>query len=110
MNAKPLPESRGKYILVAFFLGYAIILLLLPHIPLPGRREQHMFGGNFVGTNPHMAPNGRQIVYASPRTGGGDIYVVGTNGSGPKRLTSSPEYEGEPSYSPDGSKIVYLRE
>ena len=36
-----------------------------------------------------------------------DIYVVGANGGLPQRLTTSPGVDTDPSFSPDGSKIVF---
>ena len=36
-----------------------------------------------------------------------DIYVVGANGGLPQRLTTSPGIDTDPSFSPDGSKIVF---
>ena len=34
-------------------------------------------------------------------------YVVGANGGYPQRLTTSPGIDTDPSFSPDGSKIVF---
>lgn len=36
-----------------------------------------------------------------------DIFSAGRAGGGPRRLTSSPGYDAEGSYSPDGSRIVF---
>jgi TolB protein len=36
-----------------------------------------------------------------------DIYVVAANGGAPQRLTASPAVDTDPSFSPDGSKIVF---
>src|SRR4029079_8905421 len=35
-----------------------------------------------------------------------DIYVVGSGGGAPQRLTTSPGVDTDPSFSPDGSRIV----
>lgn len=63
-----------------------------------------------MGSNPRISPDGLRIIFSSPRTGHGDIYVMNIDGSKQRRLTSMPDYEGEASYSPDGSKICYVRE
>lgn len=39
-----------------------------------------------------------------------DVYVVQPDGSGLRRLTSSPASEFDPSWSPDGRKLAYRRE
>lgn len=36
-----------------------------------------------------------------------DLYVVNVNGTGMKRLTDTPGYDAEGSYSPDGKQIVF---
>jgi Tol biopolymer transport system component len=40
--------------------------------------------------------------------GNGNIYVVNADGTGLKQLTDAPGWEQHPSWSPDGSKIVYV--
>jgi tricorn protease len=40
---------------------------------------------------------------------GGDLWVVGRNGGQARRLTSTPEVENEPHFSPDGSLIAFTR-
>ena len=37
----------------------------------------------------------------------GDIYIANIDGSGMRRLTSSPELDDEPAWSPDGTRIAY---
>ena len=39
--------------------------------------------------------------------GNTDVYVVNADGSAPQRLTSTPGIDTAPSFSPDGSKIVF---
>jgi dipeptidyl aminopeptidase/acylaminoacyl peptidase len=41
------------------------------------------------------------------RIGDGDIYVIAANGTGEQRLTAHPADDGDPSWSPDGAKIVF---
>jgi Tol biopolymer transport system component len=51
-----------------------------------------------------MSPDAKKIVFGSTRYGIGDICVIDSDGSNWFRLTHTPEYEGEPSYSPDVKK------
>ena len=48
------------------------------------------------------------LVFSSNREGSYDLYVLSLKGGEPRRLTSEPSYEGEPAWSPDGSRIVYV--
>jgi hypothetical protein len=47
------------------------------------------------------------ILFASSRTGNGDIYVVTPNGSGPTQLSSGPAIDAEPAWSPNHTKIAF---
>ena len=49
-----------------------------------------------------------KIAFASNRGGDFDIYVMGTDGTGPIQLTSSPAIEESPAWSPDGSRIAFI--
>jgi len=48
-----------------------------------------------------------KIVFASDRAGNWDIWIMNADGSDPKALTSSPEPEVDPRFSPDGKKILF---
>ncbi len=37
------------------------------------------------------------------------LYVIGTDGSGLRRLTNGPADDAMPSWSPDGTRIVFVR-
>ena len=39
----------------------------------------------------------------------GDIYIMNADGSGVKRLTDTPGYDGGPFFSPDGQRIIWRR-
>ena len=52
--------------------------------------------------------NGK-IAFSAFRNGNMDVYTVNPDGSGQTRLTSDPEWEYDPAWSPDGSKIAYTR-
>jgi nucleoid-associated protein YgaU len=73
-------------------------------------------GSNMIGpvvqdaqaAHPDWSPTSDQIVYQSPKSGSWDLYVVNTDGSGLRQLTSDPGIEGLPSWSPDGRWIAYL--
>ena len=73
------------------------------------------------------SPNGREIVFASNRHAYGasagaepqplphdpsasiDLYLMDASGRNVQRLTEAPGYDGDPSFSPDGERIVWRR-
>lgn len=67
--------------------------------------------GIYAGSRPRppapfgIAANGL-VVYAAA----GDIYLADPNGWGSRRLTDSTDRDGRPSFSPDGTRIAFLRE
>ena len=75
-----------------------------------GRGFRFANGGNYIGSNPSISPDGAKIVFGSPRYNRGDICVINIDGSNWQRLTNTPDYEAEPRFSPDGSKIVFISE
>lgn len=56
---------------------------------------------------PAVSPDGRKIAFASRRNGYWDIYLLDVELGSVDRLTDTPEYDGAPSWSPDGQWIVY---
>ena len=66
--------------------------------------------------DPVWSPDGKRIVFTSGRDGNLEIYAMNADGSGQTRLTNTggavpnPTFEsvdGNPSWSPDGKKIVF---
>jgi Tol biopolymer transport system component len=53
--------------------------------------------------------NGK-IAFISTRDGNYEIYVMNPDGSEQTRLTNNPTIDQEPDWSPDGTKIVFVRE
>lgn len=58
---------------------------------------------------PDWSPRSSRIAFrfVSATTENSDIWIVKPDGSGLIRITDDPGWEGEPSWSPDGTRIVY---
>lgn len=66
---------------------------------------------NFAGVTSYglaWSPNGDRIAFVSTGTGDDDIYTIDTQGDDLVQLTAnSGEWDRHPSWSPDGSKLVF---
>ena len=49
-----------------------------------------------------------RIAFASDRDGNWEIYVMDVNGGNPRNLTNDPSDDRDPSWSPDGKRIVFF--
>jgi serine/threonine protein kinase len=64
--------------------------------------------GSRLWSNPDPSPDGKSLVFYSGVQPEGDLYVVRTDGTGLRQLTSGPEpIERMPRWSPDGQWIAF---
>lgn len=99
-----------------------------PHRTLSGHNLQNLTKAKGYDAEGSISPDGKQIVFASNREVYErelspsekeifnrdpsyflDIYIMNADGSGLRRLTTSPGYDGGPFFSPDGQRIVWRR-
>jgi len=57
--------------------------------------------------NGQWSPDGKRILFVSDRDGNYNLYVIGADGTGLKRLTSHRAADYNPCWSPDGSMIAF---
>lgn len=65
---------------------------------------------NFRGSNsaPAWSPDGRQLVLSLSRDGGTQLFSMGRDGSGLKRLTQSSAIDTEAAFAPDGRSVYFV--
>jgi eukaryotic-like serine/threonine-protein kinase len=60
---------------------------------------------------PHISPDGRQVIFASAATGNYDIYLLRVGGARAINLTAdSPAHDQQAVFSPDGERILFRSE
>lgn len=59
--------------------------------------------------DPAWSPDGRQVAFASDRSGRYEVYVTPAAGGPARRLTSETGGATQPAWSPDGKKIAFVR-
>src|SRR5215204_5868761 len=76
-------------------------------------------GAGYADTEASFAPSGDRVIFSRcqlvdeecrlGRGGDGDIYSIRLDGSGPRRLTSGPANDLNPTFSPTGKLIAFER-
>lgn len=89
----------GIPIVVALLFGATSVL----HGCMNGHSRPNGHGDITFG----ISPSGRQIVFNGIGDGGRDLYLLDLKNSQVTQLIKSPDYEGSPSFSPDGKFIIY---
>ena len=103
-------KNRSQKIRIPSVIVFIMVLCLSCELSKINRGWRVKHGGAYIGSDPAISPNGSTVVFGSPNTGLGDIYTMRLDGSNRKRLTDNPAYDGEPRFSPDGKKIVFVSE
>jgi TolB protein len=63
--------------------------------------------GEWDDISPAPSPDGEKIAFASNRGGFWDLYLLDVSSGDITQLTDTPEYEGAPTWSPDGSFLAF---
>jgi hypothetical protein len=61
----------------------------------------------FANIQPALSPDRTRIAFSSNRDGSFDLYLMDADGGDLRRLTTEPGSEGEPAWTPDGSRLIY---
>ena len=62
-----------------------------------------------ITTPSELEPGQSRIAFGSDRDGNDEIYVIDADGSNLKRITNNPEDDYNPTWSPDGTRIAFVR-
>ena len=83
-----------------------------PRDPIIGKQVRQITNDAGYDTDPVYSPDGSTLVYASDRSGEGnlDIWAQPAEGGNPRRLTGDPADDREPAFSPDGETIAFRSE
>jgi TolB protein len=79
------------------------------------RQKPHQLTASSGDDTPSFSANGRFVAFAgnyetgTPLPPGRHIYVVNVDGTGLRQLTNGPDFDENPSFSPDGKKVVFDR-
>jgi TolB protein len=64
---------------------------------------------NFRGSNsaPAWAPDGKRLAVTLTKEGGSQIFLINPDGSGVKRILTSPSIDTEANFTPDGRSLLF---
>ncbi|HEU4954201.1 MAG TPA: LpqB family beta-propeller domain-containing protein, partial [Gemmatimonadales bacterium] len=62
---------------------------------------------SFANIQPALSPDRTRLAFSSDRGGSYDLYLMDADGGNLQRLTIDPGREGEPVWTPDGTRLVY---
>src|SRR5688572_16937121 len=100
----PTPRNAQEVVIFSYEEdGYAHLFAYIPE-ELPLTR---LTSGDWDDITPSASPDGEKIAFASNRNGYWDLYLLDLGSGETSQLTDTPEYEGAPTWSPDGAFMAF---
>ena len=112
-DSPPRPSSRIAWIIVTVLTAVLVtgsVWLFSPRKPkiVPRLSSIARYAG--YQFQPSLSPEGKQVAFVwDEGTGTDNIYVKLISVEAKLRLTSDPEHDVSPAWSPDGTKVAFLR-
>lgn len=99
-----VPKNAEEIVIFSFEEdGYAHLFAYIPEkMPLT-----RLTAGDWDDMTPSPSPDGEKIAFASNRNGFWDLYLMDLSSGDISQLTDTPDYEGSPTWSPDGSFLAF---
>ena len=107
MSPSRLPPSVTTRLL--FAAGALLTASLLGAVvwSLRGSMNQHFRPDGHRDVTFAVSPRGDAIVFNAAGQGGRDLYLLDLSNLSVKRIAETPDFEIDPSFSPDGKSVVY---
>jgi hypothetical protein len=101
-------------LLVLSFSGLGVVVLTVwTYFRLPLGEDtwgHYASGGSFVTAAPDLSADGTEIVFASPVSGQGDVYLCDVGGQKARRLPTSADCDISPCFRPQHAHVLFTRE
>jgi tricorn protease len=76
-------------------------------VPRQGGDARRLTSIGAVSSGPYLSPNGSQVAYSARERGTTDVYVVGSDGGVPRRLTWEPTGSQVTGWTTDGKDVLF---
>jgi Tol biopolymer transport system component len=79
-------------------------------LPIQGGEATRITSGTAFDTQPRYAPDGRQVVFVSDRSGHENLWTIDAAGGEPRPLTREADFQFiSPAWAPDGRSLVVVK-
>src|SRR5258708_3344066 len=76
-------------------------------VPRQGGDARRLTSGGEVSAGPYFSPDSSQIAYSTRESGLTDVYVIGSDGGVPRRLTWEPTGSVVTGWTADGKDVLF---